>query len=209
MTHRAPGTLDHLVIAAATLDEGADWFTARTRLGLSPGGQHPLMGTHNRLLSLGDQAYLEVIAIDPDAPGPDHPRWFDLDRREGPPALRTWVVRVPDLEAALAVAPPGSGVPRDFARADLRWRMAVPQDGRLPFDNLFPALIEWQTDAHPAPRLADAGARLQRLRLAHPRSDALRDALAAILEDPRVAVEAAEHPAMTADLDTPGGMRAL
>jgi len=32
-------------------------------------GAHPLMGTHNRLLALGD-LYLEVIAVDPAAQPP-------------------------------------------------------------------------------------------------------------------------------------------
>ena len=201
--------LDHLVIAAEDLDTGADGFQRQTGLGLSPGGEHPLMGTHNRLLSLGAEAYLEVIAINAAVPGPDHPRWFDLDRFDGDTALRTWVVRCNDLDEALAKAPPGSGVPRDFARGDLRWRMAVPEDGRLPFDNLFPALIEWQSEAHPAPRLPDAGARLHSLTLVHPQADALRAALAAILDDPRVSVEGAERPGLAAILDTPAGPRAL
>ncbi len=197
--------LDHLVIAAPDLDAGSDWFRRRTGLDLSPGGEHPLMGTHNRLLSLGAEAYLEVIAINPAATRPDHPRWFDLDRFGGETALRTWVVRCDDLDAALAAAPPGSGTPRDFARGDLRWRMAVPGDGRLPFDNLFPALIEWQTDAHPAPRLPDSGARLRSLTLAHPEACALRAALAAVLDDPRIAVEQAAAPGLSAVLDTPAG----
>ncbi len=201
--------LDHLVIAADDLDTGADWFRRQTGLELVPGGEHPLMGTHNRLLSLGDAAYLEVIAINPAAPGPDHPRWFDLDRFDGETALRTWVVRCDDLEAALAAAPPGSGVPRAFERGDLRWRMAVPEDGRLPFDNLFPALIEWQSEAHPAPRLPDAGARLRSLTLRHPQGDALRGALAAILDDPRVSVETGERPGLAAVLDTPAGPRRI
>ncbi len=199
--------LDHLVIAAPDLDTGADWVLRQTGLGLAPGGEHPLMGTHNRLLSLGDAAYLEVIAINPAAPAPGHPRWFDLDRFDGQTALRTWVVRCDDLDAALARAPEGSGTPRDFARGDLRWRMAVPEDGRLPFDNLFPALIEWQSNAHPAPRLPDAGAHLRSLTLRHPQADALRGALAAILEDPRVTVEAAAVPGLSAVLDTPAGPR--
>jgi hypothetical protein len=31
---------------------------------------------------------------------------------------------------------PGTGIPVDLARGDYRWRMAVPADGRLPFDSL-------------------------------------------------------------------------
>lgn len=207
--HRSGSALDHLVVAAGGLDEGSDWFTARTALGLSPGGEHPVMGTHNRLLGLGPEAYLEVIAINPAAPGPDHPRWFDLDRRDGPPALRTWVMRVRNLDAALEVAPAGSGRPRAFERGDLRWRMAVPDDGRLPFDNLFPALIEWQSDGHPAPRLPDAGARLRSLRLVHPEGAALRRALETLLDDACVSVTDGPVPALLAELDTPGGVRQL
>ena len=201
--------LDHLVIAAPDLETGTVWFTDRTGLRLAPGGQHVTMGTHNRLLGLGEDAYLEIIAIDPDAAPPAHPRWFDLDRPLDATGLRTWVVRCDDLDAALAVAPPGSGVARDFARGDLRWRMAVPENGRLPFDNLFPALIEWQTEAHPAPRLPDSGARLRELTLIHPRADALRVALSAVLDDPLVSVRMGGRQAMAATLDTPTGPREL
>src|SRR5438270_709897 len=57
--------LDHLVVAAATLEEGEDYV--ETRLGARPlrGGRHVAMGTHNSLLKLGEKTYLEVIAIDP------------------------------------------------------------------------------------------------------------------------------------------------
>ena len=45
--------LDHLVVAADTLDQGAAYV--RDRLGVSPagGGTHVAMGTHNRVLKLG------------------------------------------------------------------------------------------------------------------------------------------------------------
>ena len=43
--------VDHLVVAAATLDEGVRWCEAT--LGLTPaaGGRHDFMGTHNRVLA--------------------------------------------------------------------------------------------------------------------------------------------------------------
>ena len=76
-------TLDHLVIGAATLEQGAAWCEATFGVAPGPGGKHALMGTHNRLLSLACEAfprcYLEIIAIDPDAPAPARRRWFDLD----------------------------------------------------------------------------------------------------------------------------------
>ena len=41
--------VDHLVIAASTLNEGVAW--CEKTLGITPGagGEHPLFGTHNRL----------------------------------------------------------------------------------------------------------------------------------------------------------------
>ena len=43
-------TLDHLVVAAATLDDGIAW--CERTLGHVPqaGGRHAFMGTHNRIL---------------------------------------------------------------------------------------------------------------------------------------------------------------
>jgi len=67
-------TIDHLVIAAADLASGSDYVAGI--LGIAPqgGGAHPRMGTHNRVLGMADGIYLEVIAIDPDAPAPSRPR---------------------------------------------------------------------------------------------------------------------------------------
>jgi len=78
--------VDHLVVAARSLEEGVAW--CETTLGVTPGpgGKHAFMGTHNRLLKIATEAYpaayLEIIAIDTDAPPPGRPRWFGLDTLE-------------------------------------------------------------------------------------------------------------------------------
>ncbi len=198
-------TIDHLAVSALTLDAGAAAVEAALGMAMSPGGVHPHMATHNRLLSLGE-VYLEVIAIDPAAPAPAWPRWFDLDSFAGPPRLTNWICATDDLEAAVAAAPEGVGVPLDLQRGDLRWRMAVPGDGRLPFDGCFPALIQWQ-GPHPAARLPDQGARLLRLEVAHPQAEALRAALGA--SDPRVVIVQGAEKALRAEIDTPHGLRVL
>jgi hypothetical protein len=199
--------LDHLAISAARLDDGVATVERLLGVPMAGGGKHAAMGTHNRLLGLGD-LYLEVIAVDPEAPGPDRPRWFDLDRFAGPPRLTNWVVACDDLTGALAAGPPGWGVPMSLARGDYRWQMAVPDDGKLPFDNAFPALIRWEGALHPAPALPDRGLRLQRLEVIHPKADGLRAALVG-LDDPRVVILDGPAPALRAVIDTPDGARTL
>ena len=204
-----PTLFDHIAVAAETLHDGAAAVEAALGVPLDPGGAHALMGTHNRLLALGPGAYLEVIAIDPAAAAPVHPRWFDLDRFAGPARPQCWIARADDLDRALAVAPPGTGRPLEFARGDLRWRMAVPEDGRLPFDNRFPALIEWQGGASAADRQTDVGCRLERLVLIHPQPGALQAALKPLIDDPRITVEHGAQKAMRAVIRTPHGLREL
>lgn len=200
--------LDHLAVSANTLAEGGAAVEAALGVALAPGGQHALMSTHNKLLGLGD-IYLEVIAIDPDAPKPPHPRWFDLDHFAGRPRLTNWILACDDLDAALAGLPPGVGVAHDLARGDLRWRMAVPADGRLPFGNIHPALIQWQGSAHPAQRLPEMGVRLELLEIATPEAAALKAALSGRLADPRVQITPGAETAMRARFSTPHGPRVI
>jgi Glyoxalase-like domain len=79
--------IDHLVVAANSLAEGTDYISET--LGVKPegGGEHVAMGTHNRVVRLGEGCYLEVIAINPSAPKPLHPRWFELDTDESRRAI--------------------------------------------------------------------------------------------------------------------------
>lgn len=198
-------TLDHIAVSTEALETGMAEIEADLGVELAPGGQHEAMGTWNRLLSLGPEEYLELIAIEPGAPGPDQPRWFDLDNFRGATRATTWICRCPDLDAALAAAPDGAGVPWDLQRGDLKWRMAVPRDGKLPFDGLFPAMIEWQSAAHPATALPDRGVRLQSLTLVSPEAETLSAALAPLITDPRLSIEAGEIPRLMVTLSTPTG----
>ncbi len=204
--------LDHLVIATAGLDAGADWLEARLGVPLAPGGKHDAMGTHNRLLRLGPQLYLELIAVDPDAPGPMRRRWFGLDE----PALREtlaerprlihWVARCASVDSAHAGS---KGEILDMARGDLRWRIGVPADGHLPGEGLIPSLIEWQSPVHPADRLPERGCALMKLEGFHPDPERIRNALAALGLDKALALypaEAGETPSLVACLKTPRGL---
>jgi hypothetical protein len=199
---------DHLAASASSLAEGVDHVEQALGVGLAAGGQHPPMATHNRLLGLGD-LYLEVIAVDPAAPRPAWPRWFDLDNFAGGPRLTNWVARCDDLATALARSPQGTGRPRGFARGNYRWQMAVPDDGRLPFDGAFPALIQWQGSAHPVQALPDEGVGLTLLEIAHPDARGLSAVLGGLIDDPRIQVVNGPEKAMRATFHTPHGPRAL
>jgi hypothetical protein len=164
--------IDHLVVGAATLDEGVGWCERVLGVTPQPGGKHPLMGTHNRLVNISGplhpRCYLEVIAIDPEAPQPRRPRWFDLDqpalreRLSAGPGLIHWVARVPSLDAALAYWR-GEGVDAgeavEASRGALRWRIALRADGRRLRREALPVLIEWG-DTHPTDGLPDQGVQL-------------------------------------------------
>lgn len=150
---------DHVAIAARSLAEGARWLRERLGVAPEPGGRHPLMGTHNMLLSLGPGEYLELIAIDPEAPAPARRRWFGLDRFDGPPRLAGWVARADPV-----VPPPGTTL-AEASRGALRWRITLPDSGQMPQDGARPMLIDWGTGAHPSDSLPDHGLRLARLTL--------------------------------------------
>jgi hypothetical protein len=201
--------LDHIAVAAETLDEGAAHVEAALGVGLSDVGVHERMGTHNRLLSLGPGLYLEVIAINPDAEPPAHARWFDLDGFKGPPRLTNWIVRTDDLSAALAGAPSGLGVPISFARGPFLWQMGVPPDGKLPHDGAAPALIEWESALHPAERLPDMGCRLVRLTVEHPEAEALVAAYPRLGKVDRVRIGTGPLKRLWAEIETPSGRKFL
>ena len=139
---------------------------------------------------------------------PERARWFDLDRFSGPARLTNWICRADDLGAALKATPDGMGDPVQLQRGDLRWQMAVPHSGILPFDGIAPALIEWQTATHPAGLLAASGVRLRRLTVRHPEADSLKQAMKSLLSDDRVAYEQGPR-ALHAAFDTAHGPREL
>ena len=177
--------LDHLVVAASTIDEGSRRVTETVGVDLDRGGEHPLMGTHNRLLRLGSTAYIEVIAIDPEALPPSRPRWFALDdpvmqaRLARGPSLVHWVVRTGDVMACRR-AIPDVGPICEMRRGAFAWRITVREDGALPFDGIIPSFIAWNGDAHPVDSLPDRGLQLLRLEGTHPRRAEMRATLASL-----------------------------
>lgn len=197
-------TLDHIAVACTKLDRDAAALSQTLGTALDVQGAHPAMGTHNRLTGMGLH-YFELIAVDPSAIGPGRPRWFNLDRFEGPPRLTNWILRTDNMEAALAALPDGFGAPMDLQRGDLRWRMAVPDDGILPWGGWGPAIIEWQGNAHPTQTLPDSRLRLSRLTLHHPDAEDIAQTLAPLMPPDTAQFIPAETPKLVAVLTGPSG----
>lgn len=145
--------IDHLILGAPDLERGIAGFRERTGLEAAFGGEHPSVGTHNALASLGDQTYLEIIA--PRAGVEVRGRWRVLTDLEGVSPVG-WAVRTTDMERAVtelrragfqANDPvPGSRVQPDGPT--LHWKTAAIAEPDLP---LAPFLIEWGAESvHPS-----------------------------------------------------------
>ena len=212
--------IDHLVVAAAGLDEGAAWCEATLGVVPGPGGEHPLMGTHNRLLRIATvdhpRAYVEVIAVQPGRAAQRAHRWFDLDAeavrdalaRSGPRLLH-FVANVPDLRQALA-ALRGLRIERGEAVAATRMtprgllerQLSIREDGQRLFAGTLPTLIQWGA-THPASAMPESGVTLQSLAASHPQAATLRAAYEAV---DLQGVSLREGPArLCAVLETPRG----
>ncbi len=209
--------VDHLVVAAATLDDGERW--CESTLGLTPaaGGRHEAMGTHNRLLALSSAAfprcYLEIIAIDPAAGLLPRVRWFGLDdealqdrlNRDGPRLIHV-VARTQSLETHRwglfnrGLNPgPVLALQRESAAGTLAWQITARDDGRLLAGGVLPSLIQWDSE-HPADTMPDQGARLMSLRL-----DGLPRLARDVLRLKGVEVDTDATPCISAVLETPQG----
>jgi hypothetical protein len=212
--------IDHLVIGADSLEQGVAWCEATLGVLPGPGGEHALMGTHNRLLRIATvdypRAYLELIAVQPGRTPQRAHRWFDLDqeqvrdtlRREGPRLLH-FVVNVPDVRTAAAALAGldierGTVVPasRMTPRGLLEWQITLRDDGQRLAAGTLPTLIEWGA-THPASTMPESGVTLQALCAYGPAPDTLRRAYQVLgLEGVAVKTGAAN---LCAVLETPRG----
>ena len=212
-------TLDHVVVGAATLEQGRAW--ARDVLGVEPivGGRHVFMSTHNLVLRLDDaerELYLEILAVDPDAPDPRRPRWFDLDdpaMRDAlaiAPRLIAWVARSDDLDAdrerliAAGVDPgPVHAAQRATQAGTLRWRITIREDGRRLAGGAVPTLIAWDTPS-PVGALPASGVSLERLVVR-----GVGEPIARMLADGGAAIEEGAGSPLSATFDAPAGLARL
>lgn len=202
--------IDHFAIGTQSLDEGVAALQETLGVTVPRGGKHDAMSTHNCVMQSGNESFLELIAIDPEAPEPGRTRWFTLDdpatraRLAARPRALCWVVGTDDLDAVIAASPVDLGEVVPFARGERSWRLTVPADGSLPMGGLLPAFIEWSPGPHPSAGQQDLGVRLETVQLTHPDPEALTDMLKALRVDHLAEVRQGEA-ALSFALETPQG----
>jgi hypothetical protein len=145
------------------------------------GGVHPGEGTRNRLLSLSESTYVEILGPDPAQPA------ANLDgelRRLAGSGLYHWAASGLDLEKvrekALAAGLEGSGIVTggrslpDGAR--LSWKLFGLKNHGV--GALLPFFIDWMDSEHPA-KTAPHGGELVKIEAFTPASERLRAIYAA------------------------------
>lgn len=206
--------LDHLVYAVPNLTDAIDSF--EEQLGQAPthGGRHEGLGTHNAILPLANECYVELIASDPDGRQPSHPRPFGLDSLEGA-RLVTWAVRSHAIEKDVErVRTRGfdPGAILEMSRRSptgeiLKWKLAL--QAKPVGDGIVPFVIDWGRTPHPAatgtgPPLE---LELESLTGGHPNRESLRPALDAL--NVRLELEVLTQPSLRAVIQGPRGRLTL
>lgn len=201
--------IDHLVYACPDLATTVADIEERFGIRAEAGGRHVGLGTHNALLALGSQTYLEIIAPDPEQASPVMPRPFGLDK-VSTARLAGWALATDDIDRAVARArkygyDPGDAIAMQRigpTGTGLRWRLTVNslEGGLLPF------FIDWGASEHPA-RTAPRGLILESFVIEHPDPRSIKTVLAALGSD--VEVRSSARPALAARIHGPDGTQEL
>ena len=208
MNSAALQRVDHLVFAARDLDEGIRDIEDRFGVEAVPGGHHPVYGTRNALVALGEACYLEIIAPDTKVLKPEEVHIFGIHELDAP-RLVTWAANASDLEqladrARREMIDLGSVSRGSRHRPDgveLSWTSTDPLAARN--GGVLPFFVDWGQTAHPAKALPRE-CELLEITLQHPHAGNVQERLRTIGLD--MAVEMAEEPRVGARIRTPKGV---
>lgn len=199
--------IDHLILLVQNLEQGCSYVEKLTGVRPLGGGRHPDYGTHNMLIGLGPDRYLEVMAPDPASKMSVSKTLFSSNVRDTPHLVR-WVARTSNILTVSARAAEHNiqfGEMQSGQRSQpdgtmLTWTLTDPY--HMPMGGVIPFLIDWGDTSHPAKSLR-SGCRLQSLRLEHPDAASVEKVVDFLQLD--VGVRQAESVRIIATLDTPRG----
>lgn len=173
--------IDHIVIAVPNLEEGILWI--EKKLGVRPvyGGLHTTEGTHNALLNLGNECYLELLAVDFSNIKINAPRWMGVDLIDEPTVTR-WAVKSKNLEEEIVFLKNINPLLRNFkagsrVKSDgtvLKWQLSIPLPE--PKVEVTPFLIDWGNSTHPTASL-ESQCELVDFNLTHPQPSVIQEVI--------------------------------
>jgi len=177
-------TIDHIVYAVSDLESGIHEFENLLGVRAAIGGRHPDFGTHNALLSLGPETYLEIIAPDPELAVPDRGFMFGIKDKQDS-RIATWAVQTDSInelaDAAIAAGVQLGAIESGSRRAPdgtvLTWQLTDPY--AMPLDGAVPFLISWGDTPHPASATPHAGELID-FRIEHPDAESVRRAISVL-----------------------------
>ena len=145
--------LDHIVFGASSLEEGTNFVENKLSSKLSDVGYHDFMGTHNRVIKVDKNIYLEVISVNPRTKSPNEDRWFNLDdpklqqKLKNIPQIIGYVIETDDKEILKYF-----NTPIKASRGDYKWNFAMPNlesdflNNKLIQTGIVPSLISWKSN---------------------------------------------------------------
>ena len=203
--------LDHLVYGVPDLEQGINDLEKLLGVRAIFGGQHKGIGTHNALLALSKNSYLEIIAPDPLQQPFGKSMWFGVHNLSQPKLL-TYAIKSNNISEQLDQArqlgfqlgdvQKGSRDKPDGTR--LSWQLTNPSE--LIEGGVVPILIDWGDSAHPAESIT-AICELINLEATHPHAEDLNQKLNAM--NVWMKCSQGEEKKLTATLNTPKGIVTL
>jgi hypothetical protein len=201
--------VDHLVWYCADLAEGERYFAGRMDCGSAYGGFHPGEGTGNRLVSLSDATYLEILGRDPaQAETSLAPEVRGLSGS----GLYHWAVGGVDLSELRLKAIAAGLIGSDLVTGGrtlpngswLGWKCFGIHNHE--FGALVPFFIDWMESEHPA-KTAPRGGSLKSIEVFSPGAKKLRDLYKVLGLD--ITVTDAVLPGLSATIESRSGQHVL
>lgn len=206
-------SIDHIVYCVNDLNAAIS--DLESRLGIAPtyGGRHMTQGTHNAILDLSENCYLEILAVDKENKTISHNRWMGIDLVQRPMITR-WALKSKDLisdQQYLQSVDSNLGQIVEGSRKtpvgnQLAWRMLLPL--AEPVVEILPFMVDWSSsDTHPTQNLPK-GCTLKSFALRTPDTSRVHTTLSSILEaEPEL--EFAEEPQILVTIEGPSGIVTL
>lgn len=200
-------SIDHIVYCCLNLEETMRDLFQQYGIESIYGGKHVEQGTHNALVNIGNNCYLEILALDPENTQDFDARWMGVDVIEQPRVTR-WALKSDDIQRdviSLKNKNPllgniKTGMRRKEDGSILKWQLSMPL--AQPKIEALPFLIDWQGSVHPTAGIEQSTS-LHRLLIRHPDPDYLKVVFEKL--NANVEIEQSDEIEIIVELMTPKG----